>query len=57
MRNPPRLTLSRHFKRPTLWQAIGFFAALFALFLLVWLIQLLGYWPESWTVNPRLEPE
>lgn len=56
MGKPPRLTLRRHFKMPTLWQAICFFAALFAFFLLIWVIQILGYWPESWTVNPQLEP-
>lgn len=47
----------RRYKMPTLRQAIYFFAALFAFFLLVWLIQSLGYWPQSWTVNPELGPE
>lgn len=57
MADSPRLTIWRRYKRPTLWQAVCFFAALFVFFLLVWVIQVLGYWPDSWTVNPELGPE
>lgn len=57
MGNRRRLAYWRRYKMPTPWQAVCFFAVLFTFFLLVWIIQWLGYWPDSWTVNPELGPE
>ncbi len=56
MDDPRRLLYRRPFKKPVkLWQAALLFAVLFIICFAAWSAQDLGYWPENWTVNPRIE--